>query len=86
LELLGLVNVWFIKLPLPAVAPVIESALFPKVHENVLAVLAVKVTLGLVPLQIVAVFELVTDGLGLMVTVIAVGLPTQEPMVEVGVT
>ena len=34
----------------------------------------------------VAVGEVVTVGVGLTVTVIVVGLPTHEPVVEVGVT
>ncbi len=83
--LLGLVNVWFIELPLLALAPVIEPVLVPNVHEKVLAALAVNDILDPVPLHIVGVLELVTAGLGFTVTVIAVGLPTQLPVVEVGV-
>ncbi len=84
--LLGLVNVWFIELPLLALAPLIEPVLVPNVHANVLAALAANVIFGLVKLQIVVVFELVTAGLGFTVTVIAVTLPTQLPFVDVGVT
>ncbi len=86
MALLGLVNVWFIELPLPALAPVIEPVLVPNVHAKVLAALAVNVIFGLVPLQNAALFEFVIVGFGLTVTVIAVGLPTQDPTVEVGVT
>ena len=40
---------------------------------------------GLVPLQIVALFELVTVGFGLTVTVMGEVAPTHDPEVEVGV-
>ena len=86
LELLGLVNVWLMELPLLALAPVIEPILVPNVHANVLVVLAANVIFGLVPLQIVAVLELNTAGLGFIVTVIAVELPIHDPAVDVGVT
>jgi hypothetical protein len=42
----------------------------PTVHVNVLAVLATSDILGLVPLQIAAVFGVVTEGVGFTVTVI----------------
>jgi hypothetical protein len=67
-RLLGLVNVWFIKLPLPSLAPVIEPVLVPNVQANVLATLAANVKFVLVPLQIAVVFELVIAGFGFMVT------------------
>jgi hypothetical protein len=67
LALLGLVKVWFIVLPLLALAPVIEPVLVPNVQANVLAVLAVKVKFGLVPLQMVAVFELVKFGVFILI-------------------
>jgi hypothetical protein len=51
----------------------------------VLGVFAVKVIFGLVPLQMVAVLELVITGIGFTVTAIAVGLPTHKPFVDVGV-
>lgn len=80
-----MVNVWFIELPLLALAPDIEPVFVPNVQANVLVALAANVIFGLVPLQIVVVFELVTAGIGFTVTVIAVGLPTHEPVVDVGV-
>ena len=58
----------------------------PIVHVNVLEALAVKLILGLVPLQVVAVLAVVTTGFGFTVTVIVKGIPAQEPDVEVGVT
>ena len=58
----------------------------PIVHVNVLEELAVRVIFGLVPLQIVAVAGLVTEGMELTVTVIVKGDPTQDPATEVGVT
>ena len=81
-----MVNIWFSESPLLALAPAIEPVLVPNIQANVLEMLAVKVKFGLVPLQILAVLELVIAGLGFTITVIAVGLPTQEPVVEVGVT
>ena len=68
--LLGLVSVWLIRLPAPAVAPVIPPVTVPMVHVNVLAVLAVSVIFGLVALQICTEAGLVTAGVGLTVTVI----------------
>jgi len=84
--LLGLVSIWLIVGPELALAPVTPPVTVPIVHEKLLAPLAVKVIFGLVPLQTVAVFELVTAGAGLTVTVIVRGVPTHEPTVEVGVT
>src|SRR6266496_1588233 len=85
-ELLGLVNVWLIVVPEPALAPVIPPVMVPMVQLNELAALAVKLILGPVPLQVLAVLAVVTRGFGLIVTVIVKGLPGQEPVVEVGVT
>jgi len=85
-ELLGLVKVWLIVEPEPADAPVIAPILVPNVHAKVLAVLDVRLMFGPVPLQIAAVVAVVTDGVGFTVTVILVAEPTQEPIVEVGVT
>lgn len=56
--------------PVPELAPVIPPEFVPIIHENVLAAEAVKLILGLVPLQMVAVLEVVTIGAGLTVTVI----------------
>ena len=72
--------------PDPAVAPVIPPILAPIVQVKVLEAEAVKLTFGLVPLQILTVAGLVTPGLGLTVTVIEYGVPGQEPVVAVGVT
>jgi hypothetical protein len=67
--LLGLFNVCEIVDPIPPVAPVILPVIVPTVHVNVLAALAVNAMFVAVPLQIVAVFAVVTTGLGLTVTV-----------------
>jgi hypothetical protein len=56
------------------------------VQLKVLAALAVRLILGPVPLQVLAVLAVVTAGVGFTVTVIVKGLPAQEPAVEVGVT
>ena len=56
--------------PEPALAPVMPPVIVPIVQLNVLATLAVKLILGPVPLQVVAVVAVVTAGLGLTVTVI----------------
>jgi hypothetical protein len=53
---------------------------------NVLGALAVKLILGPVPLQVVAVLVVVTTGLGFTVTVMVKGVPEHEFTVEVGVT
>jgi len=72
--------------PEPAVAPVMPPVIVPMVQLKVLAIEAVKLMPGLVPLQIVAVGEFVTTGLGLTVTMIENGVPAHEPVVAVGVT
>jgi hypothetical protein len=66
----GLVRVWAIVNPLPALAPVILPVIVPTVHVNVLAALAVSAMFVAVALQIVAVLAVVTTGVGLTVTVI----------------
>ena len=58
----------------------------PIVHVNVLGALAVKLILGPVPLQVVAVLAVVTTGFGFTVTVMVKGVPVHEPDVEVAVT
>jgi uncharacterized protein (DUF697 family) len=73
-------------LPAPAVAPVMPPVIVPIVHAKLLGVLAVKVVLKLVPLQMLAVGGLVTAGDGFTVTVIVYEEPTHEPVVDVGVT
>ena len=61
-------------------------AIVPIVHVNVLGALAVKLILGPVPLQAVAMLDIVTTGFGFTVTVMVKAGPGQEPDVEVGVT
>jgi hypothetical protein len=68
--LLGLVRVWLMVLPDPALAPVMPPVIVPIVHANVLGALEVSVIFGPVALQIEAVPPLVTPGRGLTVTVI----------------
>jgi len=58
----------------------------PNVHAKELAALAVRLILVFVPLQIAAVAAVVTLGIGFTVTVRLVAEPTQDPIVEVGVT
>jgi hypothetical protein len=84
--LLGLVSVWLIVLPDPALAPVIPPEIVPIVHVKVLGALAVRLMFGLVALQIATAAALVTAGVGFTVTVIVYGAPTQPPVVDVGVT
>ena len=59
--------------------------MLPIVHAKLLETLAVKAILGLVPLHVVAIVLLLTDGAEFTVTVIVEGFPTQLPVVEVGV-
>ena len=56
------------------------------VQANELAAEAVNPILGPVPLHIVAVFAVATEGFGFTVTVIVYGVPAQLPEVAVGVT
>ena len=58
----------------------------PNVQAKVLATLEVRLRLGLVPLQTLAVAGVVRVGRGFTVTVIAVAEPAHEPAEEVGVT
>ena len=58
----------------------------PMVHAKVLGAEAVRLMLGPVPSQVVAVAELVTSGDGLTVTVMVKAGPAHEPVTEVGVT
>jgi hypothetical protein len=67
--LLGLVNVWLIVLPEPALAPVILPVMAPIVHANVLGALDVSEMLGFVPLQMAIVAAFVTAGVGFTVMV-----------------
>ena len=72
--------------PEPAEAPVIPPVIVPIVQVNVPGTEAVKLILGLVPLQIEAVAGVVTTGAGLTATVMTYGAPEQDPAVAVGVT
>ena len=63
-----------------------DPLMVPIIQEKLLGTLAVKATLGLVPLQVIAVGALVTTGLGFTVTVMVKGAPGQVPIVAVGVT
>ena len=72
--------------PDPLLAPVIPPVMVPTVHENELGVEADKAISGLVPLHIVAVASDVIVGLGFTVTVIVWEVPSQFPVIEVGVT
>jgi hypothetical protein len=56
--------------PDPAIAPVISGETTPIVQVKLLATLAVNAMFGLVPLQVIAVFAVVTSGVGVTVTVI----------------
>jgi hypothetical protein len=86
LVVLGLFNIWLITAPVPAVAPVMPPVTVPIVHVNVLGVLAVRLMLGLPPLQILVAGGVVIEGIGLTVTVMLNGAPGQDPVVDVGVT
>jgi hypothetical protein len=68
--LLGLVRVWLINDPDPAVAPVIPPEIVPIVQVKLLGADAVRFMFGLVALQMESVAGLVTAGVGLTVTVI----------------
>jgi hypothetical protein len=84
--LLGLVSVWLIVEPEPALAPVTLPVTVPIVHVKLLATLEVKAMFVPAPLQIIFVEAFVTVGAGLTVTVIVKAVPTHDPVVEVGVT
>jgi hypothetical protein len=84
--LLGLVNVWFILLPLPPLVPVIAPVIVPIVHVKLLGTLELKLIFVPVPLQMLIVAGFVTAGVGFTVTVIVKGEPGHEPVEEVGVT
>src|SRR6266540_1056153 len=77
-ELLGLVNVWLIVAPEPPLAPVIPPVMVPMVQLNELATLAVKLILVEVPLQMLNVLGVVTDGIGFTIVVLdALAAPIQ---------
>jgi hypothetical protein len=82
--LLGLVSVWLIVVPLPALAPVILPVTVPIVHANVDGALEVSVMFGEVVVQIAVVAGFVTTGEGFTVTVMVNAGPVQLPVEEVG--
>jgi hypothetical protein len=85
-ELLGLFSTWLIELPDAADAPVIPPFIVPIVHEKLAGVVDVSAMFGLVALQIVAVAEFVTTGLGFTVTVMVNGVAGEQfPVTDVGV-
>jgi len=59
-----------IKDPVPELAPVVPPVIVPIVHEKLLAIVADKFIVGLLPLQIAAGLIVVPAGAGLTVTVI----------------
>lgn len=85
--MLGLVNVWLIVEPVPALAPVMLPVIIPIVQLKLLGAVAASAIFVVPPLQIADVFAVVTTGVGLTVTVIVYGVPVQAvAAVEVGVT
>lgn len=66
--LLGLVSTWLMVAPEPELVPVIPPVMVPIVHAKVLGTLAVKVILGLVPLQVLAAAAFVIAGFVFTVT------------------
>jgi hypothetical protein len=84
--LLGLVSACEIVDPDPAEAPVIPPLTVPIVQVNVEGADEVNAMFVVPPLQMEAVFKVVTTGVGFTVKVIVVGEPAQAPPVEVGVT
>ena len=74
-----------IVLPDPELAPVIPPVIIPTDQVNVLGIEAFNDIFGPIPLQIIAVLAVVTTGAGWTKTVIVNGVPTQEPVTEVGV-
>jgi hypothetical protein len=67
--LLGLVSVWLIVEPDPALAPVMLPVIVPMVHANVLGALGVKAIFVAVPVQMDLVFGVVIPGSGFTVTI-----------------
>ena len=84
--LLGLIRDWFRVLPEEALAPVILPVIVPTVQAKLLGVLDVRAIPVPAPLHEMAVAPLVTEGVGLTVTVIVNVGPAHEPVVEVGIT
>ena len=85
--LLGLSSVCAIVDPEPPVALVMLPVMVPTVHMKVLGVLAVSAILVVFPLQIAAVFAVVTTGEGFTVTVMVCVTRPGQPgvVVDVGV-
>lgn len=72
--------------PDPGLAPLTPPVIVPMIQVKLLGTLAVRLILGLVPLQVDVVAELVIVGAGLTVTVIVKDAPAQVPVIETGVT
>jgi hypothetical protein len=66
---LGLVSIWLMVDPDPALAPVIPSTITPIDHVKLLVAEAVRPIFGPVPLHVVDVAKLVTEGIGFTVMV-----------------
>ena len=79
----GLVSVWLMVEPLPAVAPVTPPVIVPIVHEKLLGMLAVKPIFVPVTEQIVVVAGGITVGEGLTVMVKVLTRPVQPLAVAV---
>jgi hypothetical protein len=60
--------------------------MLPIVQAKLLGTLDASVILGPAPLHVVALDEVVTEGVGVTVTVMVKAAPTHEPVVAVGVT
>lgn len=85
--LLGFDSVCAMVAPVPGVAPVTLPVMDPIVQLKVLAVVAVSAIFVAPPLQIAAVFAVVTTGVGFTVTVIVYGVPGHAGVaMEAGVT
>ena len=68
--------------PDPLLAPVMPPVMVPIVQVNVLGMLAVRAIFGPTPLQVVAVFAVVTVGKGLTV-IVAEALVLEQPLPSV---
>lgn len=70
----------------PGLAPVMPPVMVPIVQEKLLGVDAVNERFIVAPLQVDVLAALVTTGFGYTVAVMVNGVPTQPPVVAVGVT
>jgi len=72
--------------PEPELAPVMPPVIVPTVQVKVLGTLAVNPRFAATPLHLLAVAELVTEGIGFTVTVMVYTVPEQEFVVSVAIT